>query len=286
MAQQSSAHTGAMSGPDELLAEVLERYAVSPDPRMKEVMEAAIRHVHAFVSEVNLTRDEWMAGIQFLTATGQMCSETRQEFILMSDTLGVSTLVEMLNYSPTAGTTENTVLGPFFAPGSPERSFGESMLQDDDPGDRVVVRGTITNPAGEPLEGVVLDCWQSNTEGFYQVQDLDGQSEGNLRGIYRTRPDGTYEIRSVRPGKYPIPHDGPVGNLLKANNRGWMRPGHLHTWVKHPGYKELITHIFDRKSDHLYDDAVFGVRESLIVDFTEDANGELSATFDFVLDPQ
>jgi hydroxyquinol 1,2-dioxygenase len=274
-----------MTGPDELLAEVLGRYDAGDDERLKFVMQAAIRHLHEFAREVELTRDEWMAGIQFLTATGQMCSDTRQEFILMSDTLGVSTLVEMLNYSPTEGTTENTVLGPFFAPGSPERSFGESMLQDADAGDRVVVRGTITDPDGTPLEGVVLDCWQSNTDGFYQVQELDGQSPGNLRGIYRTDSEGRYEIRSVRPGKYPIPHDGPVGALLKANNRGWMRPGHLHTWVKHPGYKELITHIFDRKSDHLYDDAVFGVRESLIVDFTEDDAGELSATFDFVLDP-
>jgi protocatechuate 3,4-dioxygenase beta subunit len=274
-----------MTGPDELLTEVLGRYDAGDDERLKFVMQAAIRHLHEFVREVGLTRDEWMAGIQFLTATGQMCSETRQEFILMSDTLGVSTLVEMLNYSPTEGTTENTVLGPFFAPGSPERAFGESMLQDADAGDRVVVRGRITDPDGTPLEGVVLDCWQSNTDGFYQVQELDGQSPGNLRGIYRTDADGRYGIRSVRPGKYPIPHDGPVGALLKANNRGWMRPGHLHTWVKHPGYKELITHIFDRKSDHLYDDAVFGVRESLIVDFTDDENGELSATFDFVLDP-
>jgi catechol 1,2-dioxygenase len=274
-----------MTGPDELLAEVLGRYDAGDDERLKFVMQAAIRHLHEFVREVELTRDEWMAGIQFLTATGQMCSDTRQEFILMSDTLGVSTLVEMVNYSPTDGATENTVLGPFFAPGSPERSLGESMLQDDDAGDRVVVRGTITDPDGSPLEGVVLDCWQSNTDGFYQVQELDGQSLGNLRGIYRTDSEGRYEIRSVRPGKYPIPHDGPVGALLKANNRGWMRPGHLHTWVKHPGYKELITHIFDRKSDHLYDDAVFGVRESLIVDFTEDDAGELSATFDFVLDP-
>jgi len=274
-----------MTGPDELLTEVLARYDAGDDERLKFVMQTAIRHLHEFVREVNLTRDEWMAGIQFLTATGKMCSETRQEFILMSDTLGVSTLVEMLNYSPTAGTTENTVLGPFYAPGSPERGFGESMLDDDDPGDKVVVRGRITDPDGTPLEGVVLDCWQSNTDGFYQVQELDGQSQFNLRGIYRTDGDGRYEIRTVRPGKYPIPHDGPVGALLKANNRGWMRPGHLHTWVKHPGYKELITHIFDRKSDHLYDDAVFGVRESLIVDFTSDDNGELSATFDFVLDP-
>jgi catechol 1,2-dioxygenase len=272
------------AGPDELLEEVLARYAGGPNERLKEVMEAAIRHIHAFVREVNLQRDEWFAGIQWLTATGQMCSDTRQEFILLSDTLGVSTLVEMINYSPTEGTTENTVLGPFYAAGSPERAYGESMLDDEDPGDKVVVRGTITDPDGNPLEGVVLDCWQSNTDGWYQVQQMDGQSDFNLRGIYRTDADGKYEIRTVRPGKYPIPHDGPVGALLKANNRGWMRPGHLHTWVKQPGFKELITHIFDRKSDHLYDDAVFGVRESLIVDFEPDENGELSATFDYVLD--
>ncbi len=275
----------SMTGPDDLLVEVLGRYDAGDNERLKEVMQSAIRHVHAFVREVGLTRDEWMAGIEFLTATGQMCTDTRQEFILMSDTLGVSTLVEMLNYSPTEGTTDNTVLGPFYAAGSPERFEGESMLQDDDAGDRVVLRGTVTSPDGTPLAGVVLDCWQSNTAGLYQVQELDGQSEYNLRGIYRTDDAGRYEIRSVRPGKYPIPHDGPVGALLKANNRGWMRPGHLHAWVKHPGYKELITHVFDRESDHLYDDAVFGVRESLIVDFTADEAGELSSTFDFVLDP-
>jgi catechol 1,2-dioxygenase len=273
------------SSADDLQAEVLGRYDASANERLKTVMDAAIRHLHAFVREVDLTREEWMAGIEFLTATGQICSDTRQEFILLSDTLGVSTLVEMLNHSPGAGATENTVLGPFYAAGSPERELGETMLQDADSGDRVVVRGTVAAADGTPLEGVVLDCWQSNTDGYYQVQEVDGQSEFNLRGIYRTDADGTYEIRTVRPGKYPIPHDGPVGALLKANNRGWMRPGHLHTWVKHPGYKELITHIFDRKSDHLYDDAVFGVRESLIVDFTPDDAGALSATFDFVLDP-
>jgi hydroxyquinol 1,2-dioxygenase len=272
------------TGPDELLGEVLTRYDESPNPRLREVMQAAITHLHAFAREVDLQRDEWFAAIQWLTATGQMCSDTRQEFILLSDTIGLSTLVEMINYSPTAGTTENTVLGPFYAPGSPERAYGESMLDDADAGDKVVVRGTVTDAEGKPLEGVVIDCWQSNTDGWYAVQKADGQSEFNLRGIYRTDADGKYEIRTVRPGKYPIPHDGPVGQLLKANNRGWMRPGHLHTWVKHPGFKELITHIFDRKSDHLYDDAVFGVRESLIVDFTPDASGELSANFDFVLD--
>jgi catechol 1,2-dioxygenase len=273
-----------MTGPDELLAEVLGRYADAPDPRLREVMEAAIRHLHAFAREVNLQRDEWMAGIQFLTATGQICSDTRQEFILMSDTLGVSTLVEMLSYSASDGTTENTVLGPFYAAGSPDRANGESMLLDDDGGDRVVVRGTVTDADGKPVAGAVLDCWQSNTAGFYAVQKLDGQQEFNLRGIYHSDTDGNYEIRSVRPGPYPIPHDGPVGALLKSNNRGWMRPGHLHVWMKAPGFKELITHIFDNTSPHLHDDAVFGVRDSLIVDFQPDEQGELATTFDFVLD--
>jgi protocatechuate 3,4-dioxygenase beta subunit len=273
-----------MSAPDELLAEVIARYDGSPNERLREVMSAAIRHIHAFAREVNLQRDEWMAGIQWLTATGQMCSETRQEFILLSDTIGLSTLVEMLSYSASSGTTEGTVLGPFFAPGSPDRANGESMLVDEDRGDRVVVRGRVTDDAGTPIAGAVLDCWQSNTDGWYTVQKVDGQSEFNLRGIYHSDEDGYYEIRTVRPGKYPIPHDGPVGALLKANNRGWMRPGHLHVWTHAGGFKDLITHVFDRTSDHLDDDAVFGVRESLIVDFTPDDSGELSATFNFILD--
>jgi catechol 1,2-dioxygenase len=273
-----------MTGPDELLAEVLGRYSGAPNPRLKEVMEAAIRHLHAFAREVDLQRDEWMAGIQFLTATGQMCSDTRQEFILMSDTLGVSTLVEMLSYAATSGTTENTVLGPFYVPGSPERGFGETMLEDPDDGDRVVIRGTVTNIDGEPLAGVVFDCWQNATAGFYAVQQMDDQSPTNLRGIYRSDDDGRYEIRTVRPVPYPIPYDGPVGELLKANSRGWMRPGHTHMWVKTPGYKELITHLFDAESEYLHDDAVFGVRDSLITTFAPDAQGELATTYDFVLD--
>jgi hydroxyquinol 1,2-dioxygenase len=270
--------------PDELLAEVLGRYEGSSNPRLKQVMQAAISHMHAFVREVQPSRDEWMAAIQWLTATGQMCTDTRQEFILFSDSTGVSTLVEMLNYSASDGTTEGTVLGPFFAPGSKQRANGESMLDDADGGDRVVVRGTVKDADGNPIAGAVLDCWQSNTDGFYTVQKIDGQSEMNLRGIYHSDENGSYEIRTVRPGKYPIPHDGPVGALLKANNRGWMRPGHLHVWTHAQGFKDLVTHVFDRKSDHLHDDAVFGVRESLIVDFAADASGELAAEFNFVLD--
>lgn len=268
----------------QLLDEVLGRYANAPNPRLKQIIEAAVRHLHAFVAEVDLQRDEWMAGIQFLTATGQKCDDVRQEFILLSDTLGVSTLVEMLTHAGAAGTTDNTVLGPFFVANSPERAFGETMLVDDDPGDRVVVRGRVTDVAGKPIAGVKLDAWQTATSGFYACQQPGIQSSENLRGVYRTDGDGRYEVRTVRPSPYPVPDDGPVGMLLKANNRNWWRPAHLHFWVSAPGYKELITHIFDSETKYLDDDAVFGVRESLVRHFEPDKAGELATVFDIVLD--
>src|SRR5262245_3543250 len=268
----------------ELLDDVMSRYQDSTNPRLREITEAAIRHLHAFVEEVNLQRDEWFAGIQFLTATGQKCDDTRQEFILLSDTLGVSTLVEMVTHDASEGSTENTVLGPFYVPGSPVRGRGESMLVDPDEGDRVVIRGTITDAGGKPIDGATLDCWQNATAGFYAVQQPGVQSAANLRGIYETDEDGAYEIRTVRPVPYPIPSDGPTGDLLKAHGRGWMRPGHTHMWVRADGFKELITHVFDEESAYLREDAVFGVRDSLIRRFTPDENGELATTFDIVLD--
>jgi len=268
----------------ELLDDVLSRYEGSQNPRLREITEAAIRHLHAFVEEVGLQRDEWFAGIQFLTATGQKCDDVRQEFILLSDTLGVSTLVEIVTHGGVEGSTENTVLGPFYVPGSPQRARGETMLVDPDEGDRVVIRGTVTDIDGNPIAGATLDCWQNATAGFYAVQQPEGQSAVNLRGIYTTDADGTYEIRTVRPVPYPIPSDGPAGDLLKAHGRGWMRPGHTHIWVRADGYKDLITHVFDAETAYLREDAVFGVRDSLVRRFEPDENGELATTFDVVLD--
>lgn len=270
---------------DELLDDVVGRYDASPNPRLREITVAAVRHLHAFACEVNLQRDEWFAGVQFLTATGQMCDDRRQEFILLSDTLGVSALVEFLTHDGAEGSTENTVLGPFFVPGSPEREFGASMLEDPDDGERVVIRGTVTDPDGAPLANVKLDAWQNATNRFYACQQPDVQSPTNLRGIYGTREDGTYELRTVRPVPYPVPDDGPAGKLLKDNGRNWWRPGHTHLWISKPGYKDLITHVFDETSDFLDSDAVFGVRPSLVRGFEKDDNGELAATFDVVLDP-
>jgi protocatechuate 3,4-dioxygenase beta subunit len=269
---------------DELLDDVISRYEGSPDARLREITEAAVRHLHAFAREVNLQRDEWFAGVQFLTACGKISDDVRQEFILLSDTLGVSALVEFLTHAGAEGSTENTVLGPFFVPGSIEREFGESMLVDDDEGDRVVIRGTITDVDGQPIEGVKIDAWQNATNRFYACQQPGVQSEMNLRGVYRSRADGTYELRTVRPVPYPIPDDGPAGKLLKDNGRNWWRPGHTHLWVSAPGYKDLITHVFDETSEFLTTDAVFGVRPSLVRAFEKDDTGELAATFDIVLD--
>ncbi|MEQ1698641.1 MAG: dioxygenase [Ilumatobacteraceae bacterium] len=266
------------------LEEVLSRYDDSPNPRLAEITKAAIRHLHAFVEEVGLQHDEWFAGIQFLTATGKICDDVRQEFILLSDTLGVSTLVETISHDGAHGSTENTVLGPFFVPGSPERAAGESMLVDDDDGERVVIRGRVTNLRGEPLSGVKVDAWQNATTGFYACQQPGIQHTFNLRGVYRTDSDGRFEIRTIRPVPYPIPDDGPAGKLLKDNGRSWWRPGHTHLWFSLDGCKPLITHLFDSESDYLLNDAVFGVHDSLVRTFSIDAAGELSTTFDVVLD--
>jgi len=269
----------------ELLGEVLQRYEGTTDARLREIMEAAVRHLHAFATEVGLTRDEWFAGIQFLTATGQKCDDVRQEFILLSDTLGVSTLVEMITYEAAEGATENTVLGPFHVPGSRELDAGESIVIDDDPGQPVTVRGIVTDPDGTPVAGAVLDVWQTASNGFYAVQQPDQQDAQNCRGLFRTDSNGAYEFRSVRPADYPIPGDGPVGHLLAATGRGLMRAGHTHVMVSAPGFKTLITHVFDADSEHLHDDAVFGVRESLVRDFNRTGDGEAVVTFDIVLSP-
>lgn len=272
-----------MSDPEALLAEVLGRYADSPDPRLRSMTEAAIRHLHAFVTEVGLTRDEWMAGIRFLTATGQISDDVRQEFILLSDTLGVSSLVEMTAHAGGDGATPNTVLGPFYVPGSPERATGESMLVDDDAGDRVVIRGRVAGVDGRPVAGARLDVWQNATSGFYACQQPGVQHPENLRGVYRADDDGRFEFRTVRPVPYPIPDDGPAGALLKAHGRNWWRPGHVHVWVTAPGYRDLVTHLFDADSAHLDDDAVFGVRDGLVRRFEPDQHGELTADFDIVI---
>lgn len=267
--------------PEQHLAEVLSRYDGSPDQRLAEITKAAIRHLHEFVAEVGLTREEWLAGIQALTRTGQMCDDERQEFILLSDTLGVSMLVEMLNHQAAEGSTEPTVFGPFHVEGAPHKEMGESILIDPNDADRpLVVSGVVRDLDGAPIGGATLDVWQTSSTGFYDVQDA-GQTPMNLRGVYTTGDDGTFEVATVRPVAYSIPGDGPAGELLRSNGRHNWRPAHVHFVVSAPGYKDVITHLFDSESEYLDSDAVFGVRDSLIVDMSSG-----HCAYDFVLESE
>ena len=269
---------------DDLTAEVVDRLAATPDPRLLEVVAALVRHLHAFATEVRLTEQEWLAGVRFLTAAGQLSNDTRQEIILLSDTLGMSSLVDILNHADVDSlATEPTILGPFYVPGSPERELGASMVEYDDGGEPAVLKGTVRSEAGEPVPGATLDVWQNAATGFYAVQQPDVQPATNLRGLYRSDERGRFEIRTVRPVPYPIPDDGPVGRLLAATGRHPWRAAHIHAKVSADGYQTLTTHVFDRESDYLDTDAVFGVKESLVQDFVRDEDGVLVCEHDFVL---
>ncbi|MBU6243937.1 MAG: hydroxyquinol 1,2-dioxygenase [Actinomycetales bacterium] len=264
--------------------EVVARLEATPDPRLREIMQAAVRHLHAFATEVRLTDEEWFAGIMFLTATGQMCDDVRQEFILLSDTLGLSTLVDAMNHSHVEDlATDSTILGPFYVPESPWREFGESMVEFDCGGEPSILRGRVLDQQGAPIAGAVLDAWQNAANRFYAVQQPDVQPPTNLRGRYRTDADGRYEIRAVRPTDYPIPSDGPVGKLIKETGRHEWRAAHMHLKVSADGYEPLTTHVFDSGSAFLDSDTVFGVKRSLVGDFAMDSEGLRVCEFDFVL---
>jgi hydroxyquinol 1,2-dioxygenase len=268
-----------MTTPDEHLAQVQASFDPVGNPRLAEIMRSAVAHLHAFVAEVGLTRDELFAGIEFLTRVGQTCDGQRQETILLSDTLGVSMLVEMLNHAGAPGTTEPTVFGPFHVDGAPERPMGASIVDSDAAeGEPLAVRGTVRDEAGEPIAGARLDVWQTAPNGLYDVQDPD-QPAMNLRGVFTTGDDGAYAFGTVRPVAYPIPGDGPVGEMLRATGRHNWRPAHIHFLVTAPGHEPVITHVFDRASAYLDADAVFGVRPSLVIDMD---GGE--ARFDPVLE--
>ncbi len=263
-----------------LTAEVLRRMEGTPDPRLKEVMGSLVRHLHAFVREVKPSQEEWIKGIQFLTETGHWCKDGRQEFILMSDTLGVSMLVDFLNYGKASGATESTVLGPFFVEGAPEMALGANIAKAGTPGEPLIVTGTIKGLDGKSIPGAIVDVWETGGDGFYDVQKKEGT---NLRARFRADAQGKFNFKCVLPVSYPVPHDGPVGNMLTATARHPMRPGHLHTILSAPGYDTLVTHLFVKGDKYLDSDAVFGVKDSLIVDFRKGPSGEYTAHYDFVL---
>jgi catechol 1,2-dioxygenase len=256
--------------PDAITRKVVSSFESSPDLRLGEVMQSLVRHLHAFAADVGLTQEEWQAAIGVLTATGAITDEQRQEFILWSDTLGLSMFVDALSHPLPAGATESTVLGPFYVPGSPLREYGAD-ISEQNAGVPAWVHGRVLDvTTREPIPNAEVDVWQNGDNQLYAVQDADAP-EHHLRGRFLTREDGAYAYLGVRPVPYPIPDDGPVGTMLAAVGRHPWRPAHIHMIVRAAGYQTLVTHIFDRASDYLDTDAVFAVKSSLLRTFEERA---------------
>ena len=271
--------------------EVVASFAGAASPRYLEIMQGLVRHLHSFAREVRLTDAEWQQGIEFLTRTGHMTDDRRQEFILLSDVLGLSMLTVGINAPASAGATESTVLGPFFVPGAPEVPLGGDITGGAK-GRPCHVAGTVRGTDGISVPNARIEVWEADADGFYDVQYAGSRTAG--RGWLRSGADGEYRFWSVHPAPYPIPADGPVGDLLAAAGRGPMRPAHLHFKVEAPGYRTLTTHIFVAGGPYLDRDAVFGVKDSLIVGFTEQPPGPgpdgrhlddpwTTVTFDIVL---
>ena len=280
---------------DEALTDaVVESFAGAEPERFKTVITSLVRHLHAFASEVELTEEEWFAGIDFLTRTGHITDDKRQEFILLSDVLGLSMLVVGLNHRRPPEATESTVFGPFFVEGSPAFANGDDIAQGA-PGEPCLMQGRVIGVDGEPVGGAHIEVWQADEDGFYDVQYADLDSARG-RGHLTSEQDGRYWFWSVKPEAYPIPADGPVGDLLEAGGRGPMRPAHVHFKVDAEGFQSLITHVFVAGDEFLDSDAVFGVRETLIAPFEHHEPGTApdgrqievpfwTMTYDMVLAP-
>lgn len=258
---------------------VVARNRNAKDARLQQVMEVITRKLHEAVKEIEPTQEEWFDAIMFLTQTGQICNDWRQEYILLSDVLGVSMLVDAINNRKPSGASESTVLGPFHVADAPELPMGSNICLDQK-GEPMFVHGRILDTEGKPIAGARIDVWQANDEGFYDVQQQGIQPEFNLRGVFRTDQDGRYWFRGVKPKYYPIPDDGPVGKLLGALGRHPYRPAHLHYIVEAEGFDALTTHIFDPDDPYINSDAVFGVKESLLAEFRKVEDAEAAAKVD------
>ena len=284
-----------------LTQDVVDAFASTPDPRLRELMTALVKHIHAFAREVDLTPEEWMAGLKFLNATGQISTEKRPEFILLSDTIGLSMMVVSLAQARASGksqgateATEATVEGPFFWPGAPEMPLGAD-IGEGVPGTPTFYMGRVTDTNGKPLANALLDVWSGDGDGKYDVQ-LSADPTMRARGRFRTDAEGRYWFWSIYPNYYPVPDDGPVGDMLRATNRSIFRPGHIHMIVSAEAHVPLTTHIFVAGSPYIDQDVVFGKRDSLVVEFDKHPPGKAvdgremkapyhSASYDFRLAP-
>ncbi len=279
---------------EQITQNVLESMASAPNPRLKAVMTSLIKHVHDFIREVELTQDEWALAIQFLTRTGQMCDDKRQEFILLSDITGVTMLVDAINHRSPDGATESTIFGPFYREGAQELPMGASISQDGR-GEPAVVTGRVLSTDGTPIPNALLDVWETNENGLYEQQDPN-QPDMNLRGKFRTDSEGRYCFVGIKPVSYPIPDDGPVGQLLRSLGRHPYRPAHIHLLVSAAGFVQVTTHLFVQGDPYLDSDAVFGTKDSLVVEFIRHDSAEEAARYqvtapfftveyDFILKP-
>ena len=246
--------------------EVVRRFtSTSSDPRLQTIMASLIKHLHAFAREVNLTEEEWFQGIQFLTRVGQKCDDKRQEFILLSDTLGLSQLVVAQNHKRPPGVTEQTVFGPFHLPGAPHLAPGANIAEGVQ-GEPCFVSACVQSVTGQPVAGASVDVWQADAGGLYDVQHPEWH-DMKLRAVFKTDREGRFRLRTIRPCSYPVPTDGPVGEMMRALDQNPYRPAHLHFMIQAEGYDRLITHAFVEGDPYLDSDAVFGVRSSCIGDY-------------------
>ncbi|QDL36059.1 intradiol ring-cleavage dioxygenase [Rhodoferax sediminis] len=268
---------------DNLTEAVIARLADTPDLRLKEIMTALVQHLHDFAREVKLTEAEWRRGIEFLTATGHKCTGTRQEFILLSDVLGLSMLTVAMNNDKPRGCTEATVFGPFYVEGAPHYENGADLANGAS-GTPCQVRGSVRGLNGEPVAHATLEVWQADDKGYYDVQK-SGLDHAQARGVLHARGDGSFDFRTIVAEAYPIPTDGPVGDLLRATKRSPWRPAHLHFMIRAEGYETLVTHVFRNGDPYLDSDAVFGVRQSLVADWAKQPDGSYLLEYNFVLNP-
>ncbi|HUQ24424.1 MAG TPA: dioxygenase [Burkholderiales bacterium] len=286
---------GRQFNEDNLTAEVVKRLGKTKNARHRQIMASAVKHLHAFARDVQLTEEEWFEGIKFLTAVGQKCDDKRQEFILLSDVLGLSMMIVALNHKSLPGATEATVLGPFFAHGAKEYGYGGDLrVGCTMKGEDVWVSGRILGTDGKPVANAVLDIWQAKADGIYDVQEADAEFE--LRGRVKANAKGEYAFASYKPKFYSIPMDGPVGHLTRVTTGNHMRPAHMHAIVSAPGYQQVITHVFVEGDPYLDGDAVFAVKNSLVAKYKKVNNAAeakklgmpnpfLKLEFDFHLSP-
>ncbi len=258
---------------------VADSFSHTQSGRLREILGSLVEHLHAFAEDVKLSNDELAIGVDFLTRTGQQCDDTRQEFVLLSDILGLSMLVDSIDNDRGNEATESTVLGPFHMVQSPERQLGDSIALAAG-GEPTLVTGQVLSVDGDVVPGAVVDVWQADQNGFYDVQIPESVPERNLRGLFTCDEHGGFAFRTIMPAPYPIPQDGPVGELLRATARHGNRPAHIHFIVGAEGHASLTTHIFVAGSPYLDSDAVFGVKDSLVVDFPESRDSTLAAQYD------